>query len=56
VEKLARAFQRMLETPAAVEAIQRLGEEVDYLGPDQFERYWRAEYETFRTLGQLFKR
>jgi tripartite-type tricarboxylate transporter receptor subunit TctC len=56
VEKLARAFQRMLETPVAVEAIHRLGEEVDYLGPDQFERYWRAEYETFRALGQLFKR
>jgi hypothetical protein len=46
----------MLETPQAIEGIRRLGDDIGYLGPDEFDRYWRAEYDTFKTLGAMFKR
>ena len=32
------------------------GDEVAFLGPEEFAAYWRAEYETFRDLGRLFRR
>jgi tripartite-type tricarboxylate transporter receptor subunit TctC len=56
VDKLALAFKNLLETPTVVEAIQKLGDEVEYQGPDEFAKYWRAEYETYRELGKAFKK
>jgi tripartite-type tricarboxylate transporter receptor subunit TctC len=56
VERIAAGFRRMLETPQAIEGIRRLGDDIGYLGPDEFDRYWRAEYDTFKTLGAMFKR
>jgi tripartite-type tricarboxylate transporter receptor subunit TctC len=56
VEKIALAFKKMLETKQAVEGIRKLGDEIEYLGPDEFEKYWRAEYETYKELGKIFKR
>jgi putative tricarboxylic transport membrane protein len=56
IEKLALAFRQMLATPQAVEGIRRLGDEIEYLGPDEFARYWRADFERYRELGQLFQR
>jgi tripartite-type tricarboxylate transporter receptor subunit TctC len=44
VEKLALAFKRMLESKQAVEGIHRLGDDVEYQGPDEFEHYWRTEF------------
>ena len=56
IEKLAAAFRRMLEAPQAVESIGRLGDEVEFLGPDDFARYWRTDFERYRELGRLFPR
>lgn len=56
VEKLAAAFKKMLETPQVVDAIKKFGDEVEYQGPDEFAKYWRAEYETYKELGKMFKR
>ena len=56
IEKLALAFKQMLEMPRAIEAIRKLGDDVEYLGPDEFARYWRADFERYRELGQLFRR
>ena len=39
-----------------VEAIRRLGDDVEYQGPDEFAKYWRAEYETYKELGKAFKK
>jgi hypothetical protein len=25
------------------------------MGPDEFEKYWRAEYENYKELGKIFK-
>ena len=56
VEKIALAFRKMLETNQAIDGIGRLGDEIEYLGPDELEKYWRAEYETYRELGTIFRR
>jgi tripartite-type tricarboxylate transporter receptor subunit TctC len=56
IEKIALAFEKMLETDPAVEGIRQLGDQIEYLGPDAFEKYWRVEFETFKALGQMFKR
>lgn len=55
IEKLAAGFRQMLGTPQAIESIRLLGDEVEYLGPDEFARYWRAEFERYRELGRLFQ-
>jgi len=56
VDRLADGFRRMLATPQAIDGIHRLGDEVAFLGPEEFAAYWRAEYETFRDLGRLLRR
>jgi tripartite-type tricarboxylate transporter receptor subunit TctC len=56
VDKLAGAFKKMLQDPQVVEAIQKLGEPVEYQGPDEFAKYWRAEYDAYRDLGKVFKK
>lgn len=56
VERIAAAFKRMLETRQAIDGIRRLGDEVAYLGPDEFEGHWRAEFQTFKELGRIFRR
>jgi tripartite-type tricarboxylate transporter receptor subunit TctC len=56
VDRVAEAFRRMLATRQAIEGINRLGDEIAFLGPDEFAAYWRAEYDTFRELGRLFRR
>jgi len=55
IDKLATAFKKMTETEQAKTAIKQLGNEFQYLGPDEFEKYWRAEYENYKELGKIFK-
>ena len=55
IDKLASAFKKMTETEQAKTAIKQLGNEFHYLGPDEFEKFWRAEYQTYKELGKMFK-
>jgi tripartite-type tricarboxylate transporter receptor subunit TctC len=55
IEKIALAFEKMLETDEAVEGIRKLGDQIEYMGPDDFGKYWRVEFETFKELGRTFK-
>jgi hypothetical protein len=36
--------------------IQKLGDEITYLDPDEFAKVWREEYEMQRQLGKIFKK
>ncbi len=56
VDKLAGAFKRMTADKSVVPMIQKLGDEVNFLGPDEFTRVWREEYEIQRQLGKIFKK
>lgn len=56
IEKLAAAFKKMAETPSVVATIQRMGDDIQYLGPDEFARAWRAEYEAQKEMGKIFRK
>ncbi len=56
VEKLASSFKQMTEDKSFQALIKQLGDEVNYLGPDEFEKVWRAEYESHKELGAFYKK
>jgi tripartite-type tricarboxylate transporter receptor subunit TctC len=56
VDKLAAAFKKMTEDKSVVPMIKKLGDEINYLGPDEFSKFWRDEFETQRELGKMFKK
>ena len=56
VDRLAAAFKKMGEDKSVVPMINKLGDEINYLGPDEFAKFWREEYETQRELGKIFKK
>jgi tripartite-type tricarboxylate transporter receptor subunit TctC len=55
IDKIAVSVKKMLDDKQVVEAIRKLGDEVEYQGPDEFAKYWRAEYDTYKELGKIFK-
>jgi tripartite-type tricarboxylate transporter receptor subunit TctC len=56
IDKLAAAFKRMTEDKSAQSMLQKSGDKVNYLGPDEFTAVWRAEFEAYRDLGKLYKK
>ncbi len=56
IEKLAMAFKQMTEDKSFQALIKQLGDEVSYQGPDEFEKVWRAEYESDKELGKFYKK
>lgn len=56
VDKLAVAFKKMTEDKSVAPMIAKLGDEINYLGPDEFAKAWREEYETQKELGKMFKK
>lgn len=56
VEQLASSFKKMTEDKSFQALITQLGDEVNYLGPDEFEKVWRAEYESHKELGRFYKK
>jgi tripartite-type tricarboxylate transporter receptor subunit TctC len=56
IEKLAEACKKMVEDKSVVALIKKLGDEVNYLGPDEFEKVWRAEFKAHKELGESLKK
>lgn len=56
IDRLAAAFKKMTEDKSVVPMIKRLGDEINFLGPDEFTKVWREEYETQKELGKIFKK
>lgn len=56
IEKLAAAFKKMTEDKTVLSMINRFGDEIQYLGPDEFTQVWRSEFEAHKELGKLFKK
>ena len=56
VEKLAEAFKKMTEDKTVLAMIKQFGDEIYYLGPDEFARVWREEYEGYKELGKQFRK
>jgi len=36
--------------------IKQFGDDIQYLGPDEFAKVWREEYEAHKELGKIFKK
>ena len=45
----------MTEDKTVVTMIKQFGDEIQYLGPDEFGKLWREEYESYKELGKMFK-
>ena len=56
IEKLAAAFKKMTEDKTVLAMIKQFGEGIHYLGPDEFTKEWREEYEAHKELGRQFKK
>jgi len=56
IEKLAAAFKKMVEDKAVIAALKESGDDINYLGPDEFTKYWREEYEFYKEVGKTFKK
>jgi tripartite-type tricarboxylate transporter receptor subunit TctC len=56
IDKLAVAFKKMCEDKSVKDMIKKFGDDIQYLGPDDFARAWREEYETQKELGKVFKK
>ena len=56
IDKLAAAFKQMTEDTSFQAMIKQMGDDVNYLGPDEFEKIWHAEYESQKELGKFYKK
>ena len=36
--------------------LAQLGEDFDYMGPDEFAKYWRQDYQVYKDMAKLFKK
>jgi hypothetical protein len=36
--------------------LKRFGDEIQFLGPDEFGKLWREEYETQKELARIYKK
>jgi len=56
IEKLAMAFNKMSKDKSVLSMIKQLGDELEYLGPEEFAKVWREEYEALKELGKTIKK
>jgi tripartite-type tricarboxylate transporter receptor subunit TctC len=56
IDKLAQGFKKMLEDKSSIAMIQNLGDNFHYLGPEEFTKFWRGEYESHKEMGKVFKK
>ena len=56
IDKLAMNFKKITENKQAEEAIKKLGVDFTYLGPEEFDKKWREEYNAYRELANKFKK
>ena len=56
IDKLAAAFQKMTADKTVVNMLKSFGDVPNFLGPDEFGKLWREEYETHKELGRIYKK
>ncbi len=56
IDKLAGAFKKMTENQSVVRMIKSFGDDIQYLGPDEFTKVWREEYDAYKELAKTFKK
>jgi tripartite-type tricarboxylate transporter receptor subunit TctC len=56
IDRLAGAFKKMTEDKSVISMLKGMGDTPNYLGPDEFGKLWREEYELHKELGKLYKK
>ncbi len=56
IDQLALAFKKMTEDKSVIGMIKKFGDDIQYLGPDEFTKIWREEFESHKELGKIFKK
>lgn len=56
IDKLADAFKKMSADKAFVAMLKSFGDVPNFLGPDEFGKLWRAEYELHKEMGKIYKK
>jgi hypothetical protein len=46
----------MTEDNSVKAMIKQYGDEIHYLGPDEFAKVWRDEFEVYKELGKAYKK
>jgi tripartite-type tricarboxylate transporter receptor subunit TctC len=55
IQKLAAAFKKMTEDVSVKNMIKSYGDDIQFLGPEEFSKAWRDEFEEFKKNADLFK-
>lgn len=56
IDKLGAAFKKMTEDPSVKAMMQKTGQGIQFMGPEEFAKFWRADYEVYKELKSLFKK
>lgn len=56
IDRLAVAFKKMTEDKTVVNMLKSFGDAPNYLGPDEFGKHWREEYEMHKELARIYKK
>ena len=56
IEKLGSAVKKMTENESVIAMIKKLGDDIQFLGPDEFNKFWTDEYEGLKSLAKEFKK
>jgi tripartite-type tricarboxylate transporter receptor subunit TctC len=54
VDKLAGFFKKVSENKQVIESLHKMGDEFHYLGPDDFAKYWRKDYQVYKDMAKMF--
>jgi tripartite-type tricarboxylate transporter receptor subunit TctC len=56
IDKLAEGFKKMTGDKRAIAGLKRMGDDFDFLGPDEFTKAWREEFLAYKELVKIFKK
>jgi tripartite-type tricarboxylate transporter receptor subunit TctC len=56
INKLSDAFKKMTEDKSVISMIKQFGDDIRFLGPDDFSKLWRNEYESYKEIGKIFRK
>jgi tripartite-type tricarboxylate transporter receptor subunit TctC len=56
IDKVATAFKKMTEDKSVNAMIKRYGDQIHYLGPQEFSKAWKTEFELYKELGKSYKK
>jgi tripartite-type tricarboxylate transporter receptor subunit TctC len=56
IDKLSAAFKKMTENKQAIASLKQIGDEFAFMGPDEFTKYWRSEFQNIKEMGKTLKK